>query len=47
MDKNIKENNFLELKVYRNKRNGQGIVMLPKKIFGDIKFIRVVNKINI
>jgi hypothetical protein len=33
---------FLELKVYRNRRTGQGIVMLPKKIFGnDVKKVRI------
>ena len=33
---------MLELKVYTNKRTGQGTVLLPKK-----KFIKIPNKIKI
>jgi len=27
---------FIELKVYKNKKTGQGLVMLPKKKIGEI-----------
>ena len=38
----MKTKNFLELKVYKNKRTGQSTVILPKKkIKGDLKKVRV------
>jgi len=32
---------FKELKVFQNKRNGQMVVSLPKKVFGNVKTINV------
>lgn len=33
---------FIKLKVYKNKKNSQGVVVIPKKKFGTIpEYIRV------
>lgn len=31
---------FLKLKVYENKNNNQQMLILPKKIFGDVKEVK-------
>ncbi len=35
MGKGLKER-FLELKVYKNKKTGQNLVMIPKKKLGEV-----------
>jgi hypothetical protein len=33
---------FIELKVFTNKRNGQSVVSLPKKSFGNPSKVKIV-----
>ena len=38
---------FLKLRVYENKNNNQQMLILPKKIFGNIKEVKFFSKDNI
>lgn len=34
--------NFLDVKVYRNKKNNQRLILLPRKKIPDVKKVRVI-----
>jgi hypothetical protein len=38
--------NFLKLRVYENKNNNQQMLILPKKIFGEVKEVNFSIKKN-